>query len=216
MKKIDIPESVRPGFLILLSLKKDEINILASYLEKIHFGISAREMVEDLQSTYGLKSATELVRTVTSFSELLEEENVKYSDVADRLALSYNELSEGALSDFEIDSLKNNLITIFGSYKNLLSNLKARDLIQENDNNFHASKIVTDLRIVFNKDLENKKRHGIIIHRLHIEYRREKKINEIYLSLDMDDLKQLREGIDRAIKKEEVIKNDYNDILGFA
>lgn len=53
-----------------------------------------------------------------------------------------------------------------------------------------------------------------MVHRLHVRFRKANEINDVYLSLDMEELKDLKSEIERAIKKEEIIK-DYNDTIGF-
>lgn len=214
MTKINIPDKVLPGFALISSLNEDDIKKLTSYLESMPIGIEMSEIVDDLTTALNLKSASEIVKTVISFTELLQEEGVNQKELSNNLVESYKELKEG-ISEVEIEALKSNLLEIFHSSNNLLLFSKTKELIIENDNNFHSSKIITDMRLVFNDDLENKKRHSLIIHRLHIEYRREQKINEIYLSLDMQDLKNLQKEIERAIRKEDVIKIDYSDSLKF-
>jgi hypothetical protein len=214
MTKITIPSPVFPGFSIIMSLSEEDVKKITSFFSNMPLGSKAAEMIEGLTASFDFKSATEIVKTITSFSSLLEEPNVNYEDLAINLSESYNALSGSVPAD-KLDVLKKNLLAIFKSSKNLNIVLKARDLLLENDNNFGDCRILTDVRLVFNEDLENKKRHSVIIHRLHIEYRKATRINDIYLALDIQDLKQLKEEIERAIKKEEVIKTDYSNSIEF-
>lgn len=215
MTKINIPEGVLPGFNIILSLSPEELNKLISYLNEIPLGTIGRKMVDDLTPMLGAKNSYEITKTLTSFSELLEDQNVNYTELASNLTLSYQEIETGNAKDEQIETLQKNLVEIFSSSKNLTLSLKARDLVLENDNLFDSCKVVTDLRLVFADELEDRKRHGVTIHRLRIEYRRERMLKEIFLSLDLQDLKKMKDELERAIKKEEIIKSDYNQLITF-
>ncbi len=72
--------------------------------------------------------------------------------------------------------------------------------------------MITDVRLIFNEDINDKERYSIILHRLHINFRKNKKPDDIYLTMDLNDLQDLRDIIDRAIRKEEVIREDYEQL----
>jgi len=214
MRKVAIPPSVLPGFEIISSFTKEDVEKLTSYLANIPVG-KINNLDNDIAELFDYDKANEILKTITSFSELMGFKNDTIEDVAKNLCDSYRDMNRGKTSDEKIGILYENLVAIFRNYKNLGLALKARDLLLENEHNFHDSKIISDVRLIFDEDLENKKRHGVVIHRLHIQYRKERNIKEIFLALDMNDLEQLKDEIDRAIKKHEVIKNDYQDLIDF-
>ncbi len=215
MKKVFIPEPVLPGFKIISSFTQGDVGKLTSYLKNIPVGDSLINLNNDIEKLFDFKTASELLKTIMSFNELIGKKGETFDDVAKNLSESYNETVEGDVEVSKIKNLEDNLLQILKNYKNLGLSLKARDLMVENENNFQESRIISDLRLVFDDELENKKRHGVIIHRLHIEYRHQRTYKDIYVSLDLQDLQQLKEEIERAIKKHEIIKNDYKDSITF-
>lgn len=215
MRKIVIPEDVLPGFAILSSFAKKDIEKLTSYLKNISIRNSLKNLPEEIAELFDIKTSIEIVKTIASFSELIDNKNNDIEDTSKSLCESYKDRVGDNIGLEKLETLQYNLVEIFKSYKNLGLSLKARDLLLENENNFSDSRIISDLRLVFDDDLENKKRHGIIIHRLHIEYRQEQHRKDIHISLDMNDLEQLKEEIERAIQKHKLIDKDYSDSIEF-
>ena len=68
--------------------------------------------------------------------------------------------------------------------------------------------------MIFNDNIRDNNRNALLIHHLHIEYVKEG-YRKIILLLDLADLKSLKESIERAINKEEIIKNDYQSSFKF-
>ena len=194
---------------------KDDVEKLTSYLKNIPIGFSLNNLYDEVARLFNSQKSGELIKTITSFNELIGKPGTTIEDTAKNLCESYLEMVGGNIDSDKLQLLNNNLIIIFRSYKNLGLSLKARDLLLENENNFHESRIISDLRLVFDEEIENAKRYGIIIHKLHIEYRKERNVNDIYLSLDLADLQQLKDEIERAIKKHEFVKNDYKGSIEF-
>ncbi len=215
MQKIAIPPVVLPGFEILSSFTKEDIEKLTSYLKNISINNSLNNLPQEVAELFGKDISEEIVKTIASFSELLENKDTTLEEVAKNLCESYKEQAKKDIKPNKLEVLQNNLLEIFKNYKNLGLSFKARDLLLENESNFKDSRIISDLRLVFDDDLGNKKRYGIIIHKLHIEYRNEGNLKDMFLSLDMNDLKQMKEEIERAIQKHDLIKNDYSDSIEF-
>jgi len=213
MSKINIPETVLPGFSSIASFSKEAMNKLVEYLQSIPIKANFEEFGKFLSADLDVKAPKEVVKTILSFSELLSEPNADYNLLAKDLSESYKEISKE--NDEVEERLKSNLLEIFENSKRLKLSLKANRLIKENDNSFKDAKIVTDIRLVFDEELDNKKRNAFVVHRLHVRFRKANEINDVYLSLDMEELKDLKSEIERAIKKEEIIKKDYNDTIGF-
>jgi len=80
---------------------------------------------------------------------------------------------------------------------------------------YSESKVVTDIRIIFNDDLEEKDRNAMIVHGLNIEYYSANDIKNFHVSLTTTDLKDLKDVIERAISKENIINKDYSTDFKF-
>jgi hypothetical protein len=214
MAKINIPKDVLPGFSLLASLDSEQIGKLSSYLREMPIEGKLNDLGEFLTTELAISSSIEIVKTIVSFTELLEKPNVDFNELSTNLVDAYKERENETDAD-TLEALKQNLLEIFRNSKQFRLTIKAKRLISENDNLLQESKIVTDLRLVFDEDLENKKRNAIIIHRLQFDFRTQNESKSIFFSLDIEDLNKLKEEVERAIKKENIIKNDYEDILGF-
>lgn len=214
MPEIHIPKEVVPGFNAIAALSKESIDIISQYLLSAQVSSSANYFLSNLESFLeeNLKNTNvaEIVKTIASFVELSSEGD--YETVSENLANSFKELYEGeTASTLNID-LKNNLRQIIKSSNNLELSVKAHELMRENGNILSESKILSDIRIVFNKELSETKRKAVIIHNLHLKYSNSRSKKDFYVSLDLDHLKQLQKQIDRALEKEEIIKKDYKNL----
>ena len=72
------------------------------------------------------------------------------------------------------------------------------------------SKSLTDVRHIFYRDLDKPADYALIQHSLKIAYFDSKKFNEIFFSFTRETLEQLRENIDRALKKEKNLQLNYS------
>ena len=71
---------------------------------------------------------------------------------------------------------------------------------------FQSTRIVTDLRPVFGLDSGLDVKGLMVVHTLKIEYFADEGTRETYISMDDDDMAQLRRALDRAKEKAEVLR----------
>ncbi|MHA1271703.1 MAG: hypothetical protein ACTSPY_18080 [Candidatus Helarchaeota archaeon] len=84
---------------------------------------------------------------------------------------------------------------------------KAIDIMQDHDCVYRNSRIFTDLRHIFSKDIKESPKNAIIIHTLKFITTKGGDIKEIYIAMDSNDLIQLKKVIERAINKEQSLKS---------
>ncbi|MCW3106505.1 MAG: hypothetical protein JWQ09_1011 [Segetibacter sp.] len=216
MAQIYIPEDVFPGFIEIAKLPEAKAKQFASFLGNVTIGINFENFLSEIDDylffELKIKSSKRIVETIISFGDLIEKEDFNAEITATALAESFKDLSKEDLNPKEFKSLKSNLFLILSNSQNLKLTLKALELAHESENVFRESKIITDIRLIFNENLNDKDRNSIILHRLHISFRKNKRPDDIYMTMDLNDLHDLREIIDRAIKKEEVIREDYKHL----
>jgi len=214
MSKFRIPEEVIPGFDYISKLNEPQVKLLASIIKNVHVGIGIIEF-EELLRLKAKVSSTEiesLARTLYSFGGLLEDEKISAQEFAKEITDSYvNQV------DKKVDSktLKKNIIQLLSNYEKLVLTFKAMNLLSENDNIFRKSKIVSDVRLIFNENMANKDRNAVLVHRMKIDYSRNNNDKEFFFSLDTNDLEQLKKQIDRALEKTKQIKNSYGKTITF-
>lgn len=215
MASIRIPSVALPGFEALSKINEDQAVAFADFLENMPVGTRMQEIEGFLASDLNLNQSKEIVATLRSFSELLEPSKVDVAFLSANLASSYKEQTKTNFTQEDEDNLRNNLSFIFTHSTNLRLTLKAYDLVGGDTFLFQDSKIIVDLRLVFNDEIQdNHKRNALLVHHLHIEYYKEG-LKKIVLALDLADLRNLKKDIDRAITKEDVIKNDYKEVFNF-
>ncbi len=72
------------------------------------------------------------------------------------------------------------------------------------------------MRFIFNSDILDKSRTAIITHNLKLEIVDSMDNKDIYISMDIESLKELNATIERAIRKEDIIKSDYSPMINFS
>jgi len=84
---------------------------------------------------------------------------------------------------------------------------KSEFLIRENPNLIFKTRIITDLRPIYYSDPKKKPEYGIIKHTLKLSYLENKRLNNIFFTLELDNLLELKSLIERAIEKHKSLQN---------
>lgn len=95
---------------------------------------------------------------------------------------------------------------------------KAADLETEDERLFCQARILTDLRPVFGSEVSDGPQAVIVLHTLKVEFHEQgdlKNHREFYLRLDADDLKALREVVERAEKKARTLSSVLKNVRIF-
>lgn len=214
MPRIRIPDLALPGFKALAELDEEKIQKLSQFLNSLPVGFKMSDLNDYLLSELEVSESRSIVQTLFSFRELLEHRNVNFQELSDSLVESYKDI-ETEISDEELAILKRNLEIIFQNSNSLKLTLKTKQLRTEDSKVYSDSKVITDIRLIFNDDIEESNRNGVVIHKLHFEFFENKELNDFFISLDLSELKELKEHIDRAIKKDETIQKDYESTIHF-
>lgn len=93
--------------------------------------------------------------------------------------------------------------------------LKGIDLALEGSWTYLSSRIVSDIRLIFNESLNDNKRNGIINHVVRITVQKGDKTKDLTFTCDLKELQMLKDQIDRAMKKHTLIQNDYSKSIHF-
>ncbi|MEC4991247.1 MAG: hypothetical protein SAJ37_21135 [Oscillatoria sp. PMC 1068.18] len=153
--------------------------------------VNIEEILKTIIALYSLRNTYEI-----SIQELVHDviEAISITKELDELSLDeQNKLQERLSSFLQIDH-------IFGVMS------KAIGVMTEQSNLFLHSRILTDIRPVFNVDSESEIVGVVVIHNLKIEYRHEDKKKEFFVALDRNDIRELQNQLERAINKTESMK----------
>ncbi|MEZ5031436.1 MAG: hypothetical protein R2787_08540 [Saprospiraceae bacterium] len=119
------------------------------------------------------------------------------------------------LTKKEIDIADERLHILFPLLTPVRITQRGIELREETSWSYQSSRIVSDIRLIFNNHLEDKLRHGLIIHQLRITVKQGKKSRDLYMAFSRQDLQQLKDQIDRALKKDSLIQADYSSKIDF-
>jgi len=215
--RLDIPEEDRKPLveLFLIDPKKrdDFLKIIEDPASVPH----RSDFSKHLQGVTEINSfeAEEIIRVLFTIYAILDTSGEKDDSIT--LALI------DALKEFDDESIKtasNEDFKLFQDFfKKILSlhdslgvRAKAFRLAPQHQHLFINSELYSDIRPVFRPDdPEIKPTAAVIIHSLKIVYREGRETKIFYIGLDGDDLHNLKDTIERAIKKHNCLKTMVTD-----
>ena len=84
---------------------------------------------------------------------------------------------------------------------------KSADLATANERQMHLARIITDIRPVFKENATESIESVLVAQTLQLMYLRDGKFEEIYISLDYEDLQQIQDQVVRALEKRETARD---------
>lgn len=156
-----------------------------------------KQIAEAVATLYGVKSARDV-----STEDFVEE-------VCD--AMESLPSDDQRLPHAERELFKEKLLKILGAELFGLAS-KVYDLATEDERTFCHARILTDLRPVYGPKVEDGPRAMIVMHHLKLAYHEDSSAHKnFYVTLDADDLRTLRNLIERAESKARTLKSIARD-----
>ena len=213
MTIFQIPENVLPSFEVLSMLSTEETEKVGSVLQQFPLGGTVEDLQKFLNEQKLFVDIPEMAETFFSFASLLTNSNKSNKEeLAKNLSEAYSVKKKGEVGEETVIQLEQNLLIIFKSADSLTKTVKAFNLSTENAHLYRQSSIMTDMRLLFNDELETAPGCGVILHQLKIEYAENNELKSFFVSMDLDDMKNMTEVLQRALKKEEIIQTNHSDI----
>jgi hypothetical protein len=202
-----IPEIYQKGFKFLFKLSDEIRNQLLEELKNAPDNLSLDDLVNRLGLTLKIEKneIDEIIRSILSLFALKESEDLDITTFASEIAEALKKTKDEALKppvNFQLESLLSLLESPF------YIKTKATRLAAERDRILLNTRIITDVRPIFTEDISCKIKANMILHNLKIEYAESGQFKEINFALDKDDLKKLKDYIERAEKKEKVLREE--------
>lgn len=110
-------------------------------------------------------------------------------------------------SDSDWDKVVSVVSEFFSCPDTLGAVSKGSDIVFQNERIFYRARILTELRPVFGDSPETPPKAFVVQHTLRIHYSSQSETRSIYFALDSEDLKNLTETLDRAIKKDRTLRS---------
>jgi hypothetical protein len=208
---LPIPKRYRAGILNIVELSDKEIELLIEALKNASRSPDIAEITKSVSSTIPsieLNKLTEIVKALYSISHVREFSGVGFSRFLDDLVESIAEIV-GSPDDIEgieyISSLRDKFEKLL-NVETLRIISKAARLQSDGEYLYCSSKILSDIRPVFNEDPDTRPAGAVITHTLKIVYHAGANVEEFHIVLDSHELDELKEVINRACSKEKTIR----------
>ena len=205
-----IPKEFKNGYKLLFTLSDNDFTAVMDAIGRTSFTSSpfslAAKIVGETEVSTG--ELEEILMSAGSLCRFLERDHSVTEIVDELLKL----LVAGEVVPFQNDEDKSKFserLTALLNSQQLFVAAKAVELITESGNVHIQSRLITDMRPVFNLKIEDAPRAGVIMHTLHIHYRSDMEGDhrDMFFSLDSKDILALKKLLDRAEKKETNLKS---------
>jgi hypothetical protein len=215
-----IPSEHLQAFKVLISLSPDQVNQLASFVEQLPLGIGPTSYGNAFFETFGqseIPALVSLANMLYSFGALLAEDDNRTSieGLVEAVVLSFQRLEEEERSEEEIETLKIYITGLFEHMQGLKTTFKSFYLMSANERVYRESRICTDVRLLFQDDITDTRRQGLVTHQLKLNVEEDGAQSDYYFSLSGADLIKLKDQVERALEKERLIKQDYEATVDF-
>jgi len=141
-----------------------------------------------------------ILRTAFNLYELRSKTGLSAEELAAVVVNSSVVSKSSAFPQEKKNTLMVRLTQLMSFNKSIGVTIKARDVMTEHERVFCHARILSDIRPVFADGPETASA-GLVIHNLQIGFHHFGKHEELYFALDTDDIKALKEVVERAEKK---------------
>jgi hypothetical protein len=198
---------MRRGLVKLAGLAQENFRELLSVLSRPPTAVRRREYPSSVAASLPALPAENVEEIVTSLLFLL---GYRQSQNVDEFAASVAENMQHARQEVAVapaasDLLRLRLVEAL-RVESLRLRTKAVELMFEGAQVFQAARIVTDFRPVFGGEAGLDIMGGLVVHNLKLEYFTVDGTGEMYLSMDDDDILQLKQVLNRAEQKARVLR----------
>ncbi len=148
-------------------------------------------------------------------SRIKDDPQFSASDVAEGMALEMEEISSKELrsppDEEQRDHFQGRLLALL-SIDALSTVARAGGLLLENEHSLRQTRVVTDIRPVFESEKPDASPAGaVIVHTLKISYWADNEVKNFFVALDTNDVRELSQQLERANAKAESIKKSVLD-----
>lgn len=211
---LTIPRRYQSGIALIRDLDLESFQGLLTAFRKVPSTISFASLssaVAAMVDTIAVSEVEEVVPAALFLHSLKEGSDLSSPEIAERVALGMEEAAFKQLRSLpeHRDDFQARLLEVLNIADPLGVIAKAGTLSVEHEHSLTESRILTDIRPVFEQDDPQAPPTGaMIIHTLKIGYRTDNnELKEFFVALDADDVRELSEQIARANAKAESLKS---------
>lgn len=207
-----IPESQRRGLARLLSLRNDEFEALRDALREAPSNLLPPRLIGRIKGLPSLNRAEmeDLLAVLFSLAATQERNGLDSGTLAEQVVRAAVVEKLPGLKQQDSTGTAERLASLF-EVGRLGVAAKAMDLLSDRNQLYAESRILTDLRPIFTGSATTAPRGAAIMHTLRIDTYVPEGRREHFFSLDMEDIRDLRRHIERAIQKEDELRRLLQD-----
>ena len=211
-----IPRQYEEAFAKIGRLSDESNQELLAALQKAPDTINPNSLslaVAAQVDTIAASDIEEIVAALLSLYSFRNQSDTAVSDVARDVAkaLEENESGEFRLLPEDRADFESRLAGLL-NVNRFDDTARAGVLLLENEHSLLEARIVTDLRPVFEQDHpEAAPKGALIVHMLKIVYRADNSTKNFFVALDTNDVRELKEQLERADAKAESLKSVLGD-----
>ncbi len=213
-----IPRPYQKGFGIILNLSKKDFDELYSNIENLVDSYSVKDLSEQIvkaNKSFTEDNIKQIVIAIRGLTEIIENSE---DTIEETLEDIFDIIKEGNAEDIIYNN--QNKEDFQSRVKKLLeskaieNSSKAIRVLTANQNNFLFARIITDIRPIFNTNVEETPKSAVIVHNLQLHYQDSHcaEHKDIFISLDSKDVQALKDALARAEKKERNLKSMLQNI----
>ena len=198
--KFDIPKEDFESLIELVNLGDEEFKSIS---EKI-LALNNLDRFDDIKSA--LSEITSHYNVILNLVFTLCALDIKEEQFVADLFSYYTANIKKIEKQLDEEIFKNRFLSFFTKKSPIRLAAKSLLLSFEVDHIYRDARILTDIRPVFSNKDDLDLLGNITINQLRISYRRKNKVDNFFVSLDNEDLENLKNVIERAINKTKILK----------
>lgn len=208
-RDLHVPKRDRTAFSALISYDADRLGVLLEALENLTPTRSVRNSVRQVADRARLPETEvhQILTVLVSLFTLMDDRAISREKLPDKVLTALEADSEIELPEAKKGPLRDFLSKVLNLAGTLGVTAKSWNIVRDSERMYCHSRILTDIRPVFVPETE-KPGASIVIHNLKIAYHEGDDLREFFIALDGEDLYELRRVVDRAIRKEENLRQE--------
>jgi hypothetical protein len=207
--RLTVPVSARQFLVKIVEQDEASAKQFREGLAQVGPSASVSDLADRLAPLLGepADELRELLTVLASMIQTLERVEASVSDFADGVVNSMQRLELGDLEySAELKKLAARRISDYLNSKALFLTGKAIELAMSYDAVYADCRIISDFRPLFSEGTDPSPVYGVITHNLAIEVHGDAGHEKHYFALNSTDLDDLRTAIERALKKDQKLR----------
>lgn len=210
--RLTIPAAHRRPLARLLALPKEGTKLMIEGLRHMEptLDISKSEFASKVAAAASQApgETEDIFRMIQSLYLARAARGASIADFVDALCVAAESLNLPELKpkDGDWSQFKQDLTELLSLDQSLGLSAKAVDIQREHQRVYCDARVLTDLRPVFKDDVSEAPLAGVIVHTLRISYHEGRRLEQLFVAMDREDLEELEDLVRRALAKEDSLR----------